>query len=207
MSVQEAYDHWSATYDSDANLTRDLDAEVTRETLGNLHFKSILEVGCGTGKNTSLLSQIGEKVFAIDFSAGMLRVARQKLISSNIIYCVVDVTKPWPFEADSADLVTCNLVLEHIEDLSHVFSEAYRSLAKGGHLFVNELHPFRQYQEKKARFQRERGTIEIKAFVHHISDFLNAAEESSLALERFRERWRAEDQGQPPRLVSFVFKK
>jgi ubiquinone/menaquinone biosynthesis C-methylase UbiE len=207
MNVQEAYDHWSATYDSEANLTRDLDAEVTRETLGNLRFQSVLEVGCGTGKNTAFLSQIAGKVFAVDFSEGMLKIARQKLISGNIVCCVVDVTKPWPFEAASADLVTCNLVLEHIEDLSHVFSEAYRSLAKGGHLFVNELHPFRQYQGKKARFESGQGTIEIEAFVHHISDFLDAAEENSLALERFRERWRAEDQGQPPRLVSFVFKK
>jgi ubiquinone/menaquinone biosynthesis C-methylase UbiE len=53
MNVQEAYNHWSATYDTDTNLTRDLDRLVTTNTLSNLKFKSAIELGCGTGKNTS----------------------------------------------------------------------------------------------------------------------------------------------------------
>jgi ubiquinone/menaquinone biosynthesis C-methylase UbiE len=62
MEIHEAYTDWSATYDSDRNLTRDLDQEVTRETLANLNFESILELGCGTGKNTELLAEIGKHV-------------------------------------------------------------------------------------------------------------------------------------------------
>lgn len=57
MSIQAAYDNWSATYDADENLTRDLDQTVTRETLMGLRSKSVVEIGCGTGKNTLLLSQ------------------------------------------------------------------------------------------------------------------------------------------------------
>ena len=76
MSVQEAYNHWSATYDTDENLTRDLDQAVTRDTLADLQCKSILEVGCGTGKNTALLAQIGDRVRALDFSGGMLKRAK-----------------------------------------------------------------------------------------------------------------------------------
>ena len=69
MSIQAAYDNWSATYDADENLRRDLDRIVTRETLMGLRCKSVVEIGCGTGKNTLLLSQIALKVCAIDFSA------------------------------------------------------------------------------------------------------------------------------------------
>src|SRR5581483_524835 len=207
MSVQEAYDRWSSTYDADVNLTRDLDQAVTRELLTNSHFQSVLELGCGTGKNTIFLAHIGEKVFAIDFSEGMLRIARQKRIAGNVMFCVTDVTKPWPFAAALTDLVACNLVLEHVEDLSHVFFQASRALIKGGHLFINELHPFRQYEGKKARFERGREIIEIASFVHHISDFLDAADENGLALERFREFWHKEDQGRSPRLVSLLFRK
>ena len=68
MRIQQAYDEWSDSYDVDENLTRDLDQKVTREVLTNLHFTSILETGCGTGKNTSFLSQLGDKVYAVDFS-------------------------------------------------------------------------------------------------------------------------------------------
>jgi ubiquinone/menaquinone biosynthesis C-methylase UbiE len=206
MEIDEAYDHWSATYDSDANLTRDLDRAVTSETLAGLHVKTILEVGCGTGKNTAFLSLIGEEVLALDFSQGMLRKAEQKLRSSNVLFCAADVTKAWPCRAGSVDLVTCNLVLEHIESLPPVFAEAYRTLINGGRLFVSELHPFRQYQGTKASFEQAQKTVEITAFVHHLSDFFRAAEGSGFAPGRFQERWHAEDR-QLPRLATFMFQK
>ena len=66
MSIQQAYTDWSATYDQDQNLTRDLDEIVTRETLGHLRSNSSLEIGCGTGKNTPLLAQISQHVSAAD---------------------------------------------------------------------------------------------------------------------------------------------
>jgi ubiquinone/menaquinone biosynthesis C-methylase UbiE len=207
MSVQESYNHWSATYDTDENLTRDLDQAVTRETLADSQWKSILEVGCGTGKNTALLAQIGDRVGALDFSEGMLKKAKDKQGSDNVIFLLADITKQWPCADESVDLVVCNLVLEHIEDLSFVFSEASRSLMEGGRFFVCELHPFLQYQGKKARFQRDQGTTEIRAFVHHLSDFLEAAEVIGLTLMACREWWHEEDQDQPPRLVSFMFEK
>jgi ubiquinone/menaquinone biosynthesis C-methylase UbiE len=91
MDIHEAYTDWSATYDLDRNLTRDLDQLVTRETLSHLRCKSILELGCGTGKNTALLAQIGERVFALDFSAGMIEKAREKLSFDNVTLRVADI--------------------------------------------------------------------------------------------------------------------
>ena len=67
MSIQNAYNEWSGIYDSNENLTRDLDQKLIREALANQHFNSILEIGCGTGKNTSFLVQIGTSVHALDF--------------------------------------------------------------------------------------------------------------------------------------------
>jgi malonyl-CoA O-methyltransferase len=103
--------------------------------------------------------------------------------------------------------VVCNLVLEHIENLPFIFSEACRCLVEGDRFFICELHPFRQYQGTKARFQKDQNKIEIQAFVHHISDFLAAAENKGLKLKQFREWWHEVDQGKPPRLVSFLFEK
>jgi ubiquinone/menaquinone biosynthesis C-methylase UbiE len=207
MRVEEAYNHWSATYDSDQNRTRDLDQVVTRQTLTGMRCKSILEIGCGTGKNTALLAEIGESVCALDISGGMLKKAKDKLDSDNLIFSVADVTRQWPCADGSINLVVCNLVLEHIENLPFIFSEAVRCLVDGGRFFICELHPFRQYQGTKARFQRDQNKIEIQAFVHHISDFLAAAENNGLKLKKFREWWHQDDQGKPPRLVSFLFEK
>lgn len=207
MNIKGAYDEWSASYDSDHNRTRDLDQTATRETLAQFQFKNILEVGCGTGKNTPFLSLLGDKVFSMDFSTGMLAMAREKVFSPHVHFCVADITRDWPIQAGTVDLVTCNLVLEHVEDLSPVFSYAYRSLIKGGRFLISELHPFRQYQEKKAQFELGDKTIEIDAFVHHISEFFEAAAACRFDLMQFREWWHVDDGYQLPRLASFLFQK
>ena len=207
MNIQDAYNHWSATYDTDVNLTRDLDHTTTVNVLAGFRFNAILEVGCGTGKNTGFLSQIGGIVFALDFSTGMIHKAKEKVGSTNVYYCVADVKSAWPCETSSFELTTCNLVLEHIEGLSPVFLEAFRVLTKGGRFYVNELHPFRQYQGKKARFELGEKTVGINSFVHHVSEYINAAEEAGFALTHFREWWHAEDKKKLPRLASFMFQK
>src|SRR5687768_8636676 len=205
MSIQKAYNDWSETYDTDENLTRDLDQKVTRETLSDLHFLSILEIGCGTGKNTSFFAQIGEIVYAVDFSQGMIEKAKEKVRAENVRFAMMDITQKWKAEDQSFDLIVCNLVLEHIKDLSFIFSEASRTLKDTGRFFINELHPFKQYEGKKARFYRDQEKIEVDAFVHHLSGFYNAATTNGLTLVKLNEYWHEEDSNKPPRLVSFIF--
>jgi malonyl-CoA O-methyltransferase len=120
---------------------------------------------------------------------------------------MADITKSWPCEDNAYDLISCNLVLEHIEDLSHIFAETSRTLRQNGIFLLNELHPFKQYSGSGARFETNSGTVEVDAFVHHISDFMHAAESNGLTLSIFNEHWHEEDEGKPPRLVSFLFEK
>ena len=207
MSIQKVYSEWSQTYDTDRNLTRDLDQQVMKETLADLGFRSILEIGCGTGKNTVFLAQIGERVHALDFSEGMIEKAREKVKADHVRFSTADLTQTWPCEERAYDLIACNLVLEHIEDLSFIFSEAFRVLQPRARFLVNELHPFRQYEGTKARFDRGEGVTEVKAFVHHMSDFVNAASGNGLKLIKLNECWHEQDQGKPPRIISFVFEK
>jgi ubiquinone/menaquinone biosynthesis C-methylase UbiE len=207
MKVDEAYEIWSQTYDKDRNLTRDLDEQITRTTLKDCRCKSILELGCGTGKNTRWLSEIGEQVRAVDFSAAMIEQAREKCARENVAFTLADITMGWPIADTSVDLVTCNLVLEHISDLAFIFAEVARVLIDGGRCFVSELHPFRQYQGVQARFERGAETIAIPAFVHHISDFLDAAASAKLSLIGMNEWWHADDKDKPPRLISLMFRK
>ena len=207
MTIQDAYNQWSDIYDTDSNLTRDLDARITRDSLANQHFDSILELGCGTGKNTVFLAQIGTRVHALDFSQGMIRKAKEKVNTENVRFEMADLTKRWTCEDNAYDLITCNLVLEHIKDISHIFTEAARTFRLGGKFLINELHPFRQYTGSKARFESGNKTVEVEAFIHHVSDFINMASNNGLMLIKFNEYWHEEDEGKPPRLVSFIFEK
>lgn len=207
MSIQKAYNEWSHTYDADRNLTRDLDGQILREELADLHFNSILEIGCGTGKNTAFLAQIGEHVHALDFSEGMIEKARGKVKADHVKFSIADLMQRWPCEDRVYDLIVCSLVLEHIENLAFIFLEAFRVLEPGGRFRIHELHPFRQYEGKKARFEQGESVTEIPAFVHHISDFVNTASEHRWNLIKLKEYWHEQDQGKPPRMISFGFEK
>lgn len=218
MGIRDAYTDWSATYDTDRNLTRDLDAAITRQIIAPQAGQTVLEIGCGTGKNTVWLAEWGEQVIALDFSEGMIARAKEKVTElgrENVTFAVADITQPLPIADGTANVATVNLVLEHISDLAGVFSRVARVLKDGGRFFVSELHPFRQYAGKKAVFQGEGGEIEIPAYIHHISEFLDAAQRAGFTLVRLDEWWHDEDRSadqkrdglKPPRIVSFLFEK
>jgi malonyl-CoA O-methyltransferase len=207
MNIQDAYNEWSTTYDTDINLTRDLDQKITKNTFEDSCFNSILEIGCGTGKNTSFLAQIGSRVHAVDFSPGMIGKAKKKIQATNVRFSTADITKRWPCKDRAYDLIACNLVLEHIKDLSWIFSEAYRAMESKGRFFVCELHPFKQYQAEKATFCMGKGVTQIPSYVHHITDYVGAASNNGLLLLELKEWWHEKDQGSLPRLVSFLFEK
>jgi ubiquinone/menaquinone biosynthesis C-methylase UbiE len=207
VKIEDAYRRWSQTYDSDRNLTRDLDQRATYDELSTNHYETILELGCGTGKNTTLLGKIGKRVLALDFSLGMIKRAQAKVLVDHMIFAVADLTRPWPCPSNLFELIVCNLVLEHVHKLTPVFSEAYRVLSSGGQFFISELHPYRQYQGKQATFEVGDETIQIPAFTHHLSDFTNSAALNGLSLRTVKEWWDENDQEQPPRLISFLFEK
>ncbi len=207
MSIQNAYNNWSEIYDTNLNKTRDLDQQVTNKTLSKLTFENVLELGCGTGKNTEWLVQKATQVVAVDFSQGMLTVAKAKIKANNVFFIQADITKNWDFIDQTFDLITCNLILEHIENLHFMFQQATKKLKNGGQFFISELHPFKQYLGTKARFETEKGVEELEVFIHHISDFTDAALKSGFKIMSLKEFWHDEDEKSVPRLLSFIFKK
>lgn len=155
-TVRRLYNRWAETYDQQVNRTRDLDAEATRTVLGEIAFERVVEIGCGTGKNTEWLCRGVRSVVAIDFSPRMLAVARTKLAGEAVEFVQADAQRPWPFDDASVDLVTCNLVLEHAPELAPAISEAARTLLPGGHLFVSELHPFASIRARRRNSPRRK---------------------------------------------------
>jgi malonyl-CoA O-methyltransferase len=208
VNTQSAYTSWAPTYDTDRNLTRDLDQLVTARLLGARRYARMIEAGCGTGKNTLFFAGCCDSVLALDFSSGMLATAQDRVQAHNVRFAQANLLEPWPCTPDSVELVSCNLVLEHIENMQHVFSEAARVLVDGGTFFVSELHPHKQYRGSQARFiSAQQIETRIEAFTHHVSDFLRAADAARLKLETGEESWHAEDIASPPRLISMVFRK
>ena len=207
MTIETAYNSWAEHYDNNENKTRDLDIKSTMVTLSKYRFKNVLELGCGTGKNTDWLLKKAERVIGLDFSQEMLNIARNKIIDNRAEFKKADLNKEWDIDNQFADLITSSLTLEHINDLNHIFNQANQKLTENGLFFISELHPFRQYQGSRAKYELESGTVELEVFTHHITDFIDAAIANGFELLEVKEWFDEIEEKKPPRLISFVFGK
>lgn len=209
-AVAQAYDRWAATYDADKNATRDLDATVMRRVALALEGRDVLELGCGTGKNTTFLAEHAKRVVAVDFSEGMIVRAHERIVTSNVEFLRHDVREVWPVPAASFDVVVGNLILEHVHDLAVVFFEAARVLRPGGQFFFCELHPYRQLLGGQAQFtDPDTGEqVHVTAHVHTVSEYVNGGIEAGFEVRNLSE-W-IEDGAPvntPPRLISLLFER
>jgi SAM-dependent methyltransferase len=207
MDVQQTYAQWADIYDDNKNRTRDLEARVLRGLLALHNFRHCLEIGCGTGKNTVWLAEHAHAVTAADLSPEMLEKARQKVHSSRVEFVQADILKPWGFRRGHYDLAVFSLVLEHIEDLNPIFEHVADCLVPGGLVYVSELHPFKQYSGSQARFETQAGIQLVPCFLHHVSDFVKAAEGAGLFLHTLEEHFDEGDRSQIPRLITFLWEK
>ncbi len=208
MNVREAYNSWSQQYDTNENKTRDVEAMSLRENLKGQQFGNCLEIGCGTGKNTAWLCSVAENVAAIDLSEEMLAKAKQKVTAQNVTFIQADINKEWAFTDNSRySLATFSLVLEHIENLDTIFEKLNKILSPDGIIYIGELHPFKQYNGSKARFENTDGLQIVTCFNHHISDFVHAARKYNFQLIDINEYFDADDKNTIPRILTMLFKR
>jgi len=207
MDAKRAYNTWASQYDTNNNKTRDLEGQALRVLLAAIPFDSVLEIGCGTGKNTEWFATKAKKITAVDFSDEMLSKAREKITSQKVQFKQADITFPWAFIDEQYDLISFSLVLEHIYNLDHIFKEASRSLKAGGHIYVGELHPYKQYTGTKARFDTGDGLQVVECFNHHTSEFIQTAKNHGLMLADLNEFFDDEQKAEIPRILTLLFKK
>lgn len=207
MDVKKAYKLWSVQYDSDINKTRDLEAISLRETLHSVNFKTCLEIGCGTGKNTEWLVSTANEILAVDLSAEMIALAKQKLRSKKVKFVEADINGEWSFTKKKYDLIVFSLVLEHIKNLDHIFRNASKAVMPGGWMYIGELHPYKHYTGSKARFETKDGLHDVPCFTHHISDFTTSAETYGFEIAGLNEYFDETGRKSVPRILAILFKK
>ena len=199
------YDAWAYQYDNNINPTRDLDKAVTKKSLSNLNFSNVLELGCGSGKNTEWLITRANKLVGLDFSASMLDLARNKITSKKVTFINSNLNEKWPVNNNSFDLATINLTLEHIEILDHIFNSLFMKLTQGGKCFVCELHSKKQLAGSKARFEENGTEIALDVFYHSELEYIESAEKAGFNLIAKKDWY--DNEKDVPRLISFLFEK
>jgi ubiquinone/menaquinone biosynthesis C-methylase UbiE len=101
--------------------------------------KSVIDIGCGSGRFAIALSQMGaKKVTAVDINTQGLETAKQFSKESGItnIEFVEHNVLNLPFQDESFDFVFSKGVLHHTGDLEKGINEYSRVLKKGGHGFL-----------------------------------------------------------------------
>lgn len=98
--------------------------------------KKVLEIGCGSGQFTTMLSGVGARAYGVDFSPDMIRVARS--LDRTIDYRVAPAHK-LPYADHSFDVVFMIMILHHLEIQGlreRSLSEVHRVLKDGGMLCI-----------------------------------------------------------------------
>jgi len=113
------------------------------ETLGEKPFRSLLDLGTGTGRMLELFGPDIERGLGIDLSLEMLAIARSRLERAGLRHLSVrqgdiyDLALP----RESFDVVLIHQVLHFLDDGARAIAEAARMLRAGGRLLVVDFAP------------------------------------------------------------------
>jgi SAM-dependent methyltransferase len=123
---------WTRCSDSYLNTWGVLTNEMLPELMKATNIRSgekVLDIGCGPGNSSNLISKTGAKVTGIDFSQKMIDVALSTY--PDITFQQADAENI-PQPDNTFDVVIANYVVHHFADPAKVFSEIYRVLKPGG---------------------------------------------------------------------------
>jgi SAM-dependent methyltransferase len=105
------------------------------------HGRDVLDLGAGTGGLTLELLRRGFRVTGLDHSPEMLGLATRKVVEAGFGHqtsLVIGDIRTLPFDDGSFDVVTCQGVLHHVEDLGEPLGELARVLRPGGLFYLAE---------------------------------------------------------------------
>lgn len=91
----------------------------------------LLDLACGTGIVSRLAAKNGISAIGGDINSGMLTVATERAVGSEISFQIADA-QDLPFEDESFDAVICQQGLQFFPDKAAALSECLRVLKPGG---------------------------------------------------------------------------
>lgn len=179
VSAREGYDLWAKSYDETPNPVVSMDARYTLKALAPQAGERILDAGCGTGRNFQPMIAARSRIVGIDFSLGMLRVARGRF--PDALLALADLQQPLPFRRGCFDAVLCALIGEHLDKLRAVMQGFYEVLKPAGRLVFSVYHPAMAKAGKEAHFEKAGVEYRLGAYRHSVADYRNVIAEAGFS--------------------------
>lgn len=151
---QQFFDRFADRYDLE-EFTHHTETEVRFivEHLRPPDRGRILDLGCGTGRHSVALAQLGYEVTGVDLSPGMLALARRRADAAavQVAWAVADATAFEPTTSYDAVICLCEgamgLLSGTDDALGHdqaILNTVTRALRPGGRFLLNVLNACRQ---------------------------------------------------------------
>lgn len=185
--IAQSFGRAAATYDSVAQLQRDVGAELLQYLPDELPANArVLDLGSGTGFFTAQLhgKYPVAQIIGVDIAQGMLQFARTT--HADEIYWLGGDAENLPLADQSVDVIFSSLAIQWCSNLPQLMAELQRVLAPGGKLFVATLGPATLH-ELKAAWQQVDSYVHVNRFAPS-AEIAAALEQSGLQLVQLNER-------------------
>jgi SAM-dependent methyltransferase len=216
IGTQEAYDQWAAVYDSDGNMLQAIDdielatllpyfLELVQDSTSTPTI-SLLDLGCGTGRNTRKLLDAALRpggtstAIGLDFSKGMLDIAAEKLrgysdgrVRLEQCDCFPTVNDPSASPLPAVPNLTpvngliSTLVLEHVP-LNAYFATLSSLLVSGGVALITNMHSDMGAKSQAGFVNKDGVKVRGSSFAHTVQETLEEARQAGFNVEHVMER-------------------
>lgn len=145
--VKNNFSKYANYYDHYASIQKDCANQLIREVNGQ-NYRDILDIGCGTGIYTKLLSQKFPQatIKALDLSDQMIEVAKQKFEKGKINFIIANAEKLNINQ--KFDLITSNAAFQWFSDLKKMLERYKKLLKKKGCILFSIFGPKTFYELK-----------------------------------------------------------
>lgn len=137
LKIKHAFSNASNTYDSVAQLQRDVGRDLLRQFLPQNLTGNVVDLGCGTGFLTQALLPYCENanLIALDLALPMLRTTREKL--ADLVDYVCADAEHLPFAKNSIDTLLSNVALQWCQPIDGALNELHHALKVDGTLIFS----------------------------------------------------------------------
>jgi len=186
--------------------------------LGTIQTKKVVDYGCGTGRSTKFIKELGAEVMGVDIRSDMIASAKKQY--PDIVFKLIENAKT-PFSNDTFDLAISTFVqleMASTNEMELVANEVFRILKIGGKFIILTVNPEswgNTYQSFSSNFPKvfarqsgqkinvkmktKIGEIKFQDYYWETKDYLKPLENAGFQIEEVRKITAEKDP--PPFLI------